>query len=134
MPNTEDYVWVTASVNKYVQAAVKYGLQMHWVASDMQGLMLMAMTVMAENGGHKYRKLMTAQSIQTALGLSLEIYTAGGKLDCDALMDDVFWQYGWDPETMHGLREKLRETAASMKWRETNWFGWWNWKKEQAKQ
>lgn len=121
------------ALNKWIVAATEYGLWLEWRASDRYGLALYAMTVIAENGGHRYRKLITAQRIEEALKISIEIYEHNGRLDASDLVDDVWWQYGWDPETMADLRAKVRDASANPKWRDVNWFGWWNWKKEGAK-
>ena len=119
--------------NKWIEAAVQYGLQMHWQGSERGGLSLMAMTVMAENGGHKLRKLFSTEKIEEAIKLSIEIYSGRGRLNCDDLVTDTWWQYGWDPETMDDLRSKMRMAeahVAQLGYRQADWIGWANWRKK----
>ncbi|MBV5322594.1 MAG: hypothetical protein JZU60_02015 [Ilumatobacteraceae bacterium] len=92
--------------NKWIEAAIKYKLPMVWMRkySDFE---LYAMTYFAENGGHKYRKLLSAQNIDKAMTLSTEIYRTGGRLDTNLLTSDTWWEHGWTPEASIPLNRAM---------------------------
>lgn len=114
-------------LNKWTDAAIKYHLQMHW-KETRSGLELLAMTVMAENGGHKYRILYKTENVEQAFTWSIAILTNGGKLDCSTLLEDTFWQFGWDPR-MIPLRDKMRTLHQSPgNSLPTDWYGLKEWR------
>ena len=119
-------------LNKWVEAAVTYRLPLCWI--DRVGMLnLHAMTYMAENGGHKYRKVFSTASIGLALEMSVDIYKRGGTLDSSTLIDEVYWHYGWDPKTMIPVRDEMRSLRMSALMGNvsgTNWYGFWDWRKK----
>ena len=115
-------------VNKWVEAAIKFHLHMHWHETHT-GLELMAMTVMAENGGHKYRKLFKTANIDKAISCSVLILDNGGSLDCTTLLEETFWQFGWDPKLIP-WRDIMRTKhhAASYVSYPSDWYGLKEWR------
>jgi hypothetical protein len=92
--------------NKWIDAAIKYKLPMVWMRKRSV-FELYAMTYLAENGGHKYRKLLTVENIDKAMTISTEIYRTGGRLDTNLLTSDTWWEYGWTPETSIPLNRAM---------------------------
>jgi hypothetical protein len=112
--------------NKWLNAAIAYKLPMFW--KDRHGLHLYCMTYLAENGGHKYRKVLTTHKISEALEISIYIYKAKGNLDIRTLTNETFWQYGWEP-TMALVKDQLRETRLPhSNAMSVDWFGFWAWR------
>ncbi len=108
---------------KTKDAAIRFRLPMYWRKLPYSlGFELRVITWQSENGSQRSRRLTRCEKIGDALSVSRDLLLQGARLSTDSLLEDVFWECGWEPG-LSSLRNQVQELSCRPNLAPADWLG-----------
>lgn len=109
-------------MEKLIKAAIENAMHFYWSRS-LSGLELRIVTAQFESGGQRSKRVTFTSSIDEAMRLTTDILSRGGLVDIETLTNDVFWQFGWQPEMVETRHAMQVAFDRSPRYRQCDWIG-----------